>query len=113
MEDIFLSIRNEDKFNEEAKKLILEKFGKRGERAINGLEEDKIKKYNDFWIVIGEKDHIVINKCFCDCEDYLYNISSREGSEKYCWHSIAVKLADIFNMYSKINEFYFKYMNLH
>ncbi|WGI17317.1 SWIM zinc finger family protein [Methanonatronarchaeum sp. AMET-Sl] len=85
---------------------VIEIHGKRGEKAVKGVKKDCVKKYRDFWVVVGSEDHVVINDAFCDCEDYLYEVSSRNSDIEYCWHAIAVKLAKKTGLYSEVDVWY-------
>lgn len=93
-------------------KEILEKYGERGRKAIKGINENRVKKYLDFWVVVGEKEHIVINNRFCDCEDYLFNVSSQDPEANLCWHAIAVRLAIEFGEFDEIKAWYLDYQEL-
>ncbi|PTD94737.1 hypothetical protein C9439_00950 [archaeon SCG-AAA382B04] len=103
------SLEIEDK---DLKDIFQEKFGDRGKRAIEGVREKRVKKYLDFWVVVGDKEHIVINERFCDCEDYLYNVSSTEPESEFCWHSIAVRLAKFLDEFDQIGAWYLDYQEL-
>lgn len=107
---LFISFSDENL--EEYEEKFVNEFGDRGKKAIKGIKEEKVKKYKDFWIVVGEKDHIVINDSFCSCEDYLYNISSINPEAKFCWHTLAVKLAKALDEFDKIDAWYLDYQEI-
>jgi len=91
---------------------VVELYGKRGKKAVRGVRRDCVKKYRDFWVVVGSKDHIVINDSFCDCEDYLYEVSSVNSDVEYCWHAIAVRLAKMTGRYSEVDAWYHEIQDL-
>ncbi|WP_394334877.1 SWIM zinc finger family protein [Methanonatronarchaeum thermophilum] len=87
-------------------------YGKRGEKAVQGVRKNSVKKYRDFWVVVGSQDHIVINESFCDCEDYLYEVSSIKSDIDYCWHALAVKIAKKTGIYNEIDAWYHEIKDL-
>lgn len=105
------SLENEKNWSK-IKKDLIKKFGDRGQKAVEGVRKNRVKKYKDFWVVVGDKEHIVINERFCDCEDYLYNISSKNPEAKYCWHALAVKLAKIKEEFNEVKDWYQRYRKL-
>ncbi len=105
----FLHEIDGDDENEKIRERVVEKFGGRGKKAIKGVEERRVKKYKDFWVVVGEKEHIVVNHRFCSCEDYLYNVSSVAPEASLCWHSIATKLAEFLDLFDEISDWYLDY----
>ncbi len=94
----------------EVESMILSRYGNRGLRAIRGVQKNRIKKYQDLWVVVGDEEYVVINERFCTCSDYLYEISSRGEGPELCWHAIAVKIAMRTEAYSGFEEWYYKYL---
>ncbi len=93
-----------EKYNElgyDLLKFLSKNFGKRGGKAFFYLKNDKIIKYNDFFVVQGKEDYIV-DFDFCTCYDFLFNLKC----QKPCAHLIAVKLAEKFKKYKKVNKYY-------
>jgi predicted nucleic acid-binding Zn finger protein len=86
-------------------KKLLFAYGKRGEKAFLYLKEDRVKKYRDFFIVVGEEDYIVEDN-FCTCNDFQINLKGR----KPCSHIIALKIARIMGRYRKYNRYYVDYL---
>jgi predicted nucleic acid-binding Zn finger protein len=86
-------------------KKLLFKYGKRGEKAFIYLKEDRIKKYLDFFVVVGENEYIVEDD-FCTCRDFQINLKGR----KPCAHILAVKIAKVTGGYRKYNKYYIDYM---
>ncbi|RLI78244.1 hypothetical protein DRP07_11280 [Archaeoglobales archaeon] len=86
-------------------KSLLLTFGKRGEKAFNYLKEDRIKKYLDFFVVVGEEEYIVEDE-FCTCNDFQINLKGRAP----CAHIIALKISKMLKHYKKFNLYYVDYM---
>ena len=57
-------------------KSLLLTFGKRGEKAFNYLKEDRIKKYLDFFVIVGDEEYIV-EENFCTCNDFQINLKGK------------------------------------
>ncbi|MCS7118662.1 MAG: SWIM zinc finger family protein [Archaeoglobaceae archaeon] len=76
-------------------------YGKRGEKAFLYLFQRRVKKYLDFFIVVGRNEYIV-EDFFCTCPDFQLNLRSREP----CAHIIAVEVAKILKFYDEINTYY-------
>ncbi|AGK61025.1 putative metal-binding protein [Archaeoglobus sulfaticallidus PM70-1] len=86
------------------KKLLFE-YGKRGEKAFIYLKEDRVKKYRDFFIVVGENEYIV-EENFCTCEDFQINLKGK----KPCSHIIAMLIARKIGHYRKFDKYYTDYL---
>ena len=88
-------------------KSLLLSYGKRGEKAYNYLKEDRIKRYLDFFVIVGEEEYVVEDD-FCTCNDFQINLKERAP----CAHIIALKLAKLLNHYKKFDLYYVDYMEL-
>jgi predicted nucleic acid-binding Zn finger protein len=71
---------------------ILSLHGSRGRKAIEAVGERRVKRYEDFTVVVGHKDEYVIEADGCDCADATYNLDTADP-EELCWHAIAVRIA--------------------
>ena len=85
-------------------KTLLLNFGKRGDKAFEYLKERRVKKYRDFFVVVGKEEYIV-EENFCTCADFLVNLKGRSP----CAHIIAVEVAKITGMYDNIDAYYVDY----
>ena len=65
---------------------IRDTYGRRGERALLALDEKRVKKYLDFYVVESGTREYVVEDDICTCGDFLFR-----GRE--CWHILAVRLA--------------------
>lgn len=84
----------------------------RARRAVQGIREDRVKRYRDLWVVVGNEEEYVVEGRFCSCPDYFYNVSARDPSAERCWHSIAVELAREGGNYDVVDEYYHHYMEV-
>ncbi len=80
---------------------LLLNYGKRGEKAFFYLREKRVKKYRDFFVVVGTNEYVVEGN-FCTCMDFQFNLKAK----KPCAHIIAVKLARIMKMYDSYDVYY-------
>lgn len=83
---------------------LLINFGKRGEKAFEYLKNKRVKKYRDFFVVVGKEEYVV-EEDSCTCPDFLVNL---KGS-KPCGHIIAVKVARITGNYDVVDAYYVDY----
>ncbi len=86
---------------------LLEKFGKRGDKAFFYVRERRVKKYRDFFVVVGNEEYIVDEK-FCTCRDFQINLRAK----KPCSHIIAVEIAKNLGKYDKIDKYYIDFTSI-
>jgi predicted nucleic acid-binding Zn finger protein len=99
---------NQGKLSYELYKSLLLNYGKRGEKAFFYVKENRIKKYKDFFVVIGEEEYIV-EESFCTCKDFQINLRTRMP----CAHILAVKIAKEMKLYDKLETYYVDYLIEH
>lgn len=98
---ILLKVRK--KIDEEIKDLFEDIYKEKGKKAIDAINSKRVKRYNDFYVVVGiEEEHIIVED-YCNCKDFFFN-ASRKG--EYCWHILAVKIAEITGNYDKVDIWY-------
>ncbi len=88
-------------------KSLLLAYGKRGEKAFNYLKEDRVKKYLDFFVIVGEEEYVVEDE-FCTCNDFQINLKGRAP----CAHILALKLSKLLGHYKEFDLYYIDYMDL-
>ena len=71
---------------------LLQKNGIRGQKALEAIQEDRVKQYRDFTVVVGYDDEYIVEDGMCTCKGSEYNIKS--DTNKKCWHLLAVDLAE-------------------
>lgn len=108
-ESIWQALRDVGHLTPEIERAIIERYGARGERAIKAVKVDRVKRYKDFWVVVGHLDEYIVNEQYCACKDYAYRISRTGG---LCWHAIAVRIAEITGQYESYDEYYYEIAGL-
>jgi predicted nucleic acid-binding Zn finger protein len=103
-EEVLRAINN-CKLNYGLYKSLLLSYGKRGEKAFFYLKEGRIKKYRDFFVVVGEEEYLV-EESYCSCKDFQINLKAR----KPCSHIIAVKVAREMGIYDSIDVYYIDFI---
>ncbi len=74
-------------------------FGNRGKKALAALDNGKIKKYLDFFVVAGRTSEYVVDEDFCTCGDFMFR-------NRTCWHLLAVRIAQETKLYERIDSWY-------
>lgn len=85
---LFSRIQDEGRLTSSLREEIIRIFGDRGAKALRAIDEHRIKKYRDFWVVVGTSDEYIVEDEFCTCPVYFF----RGGG---CWHVLAVKIASL------------------
>lgn len=78
---------------------ILLNCGERGRKALKAIDENRVKKYRDFYVVVGSSNEYIVDEDFCTCQDFVF----RGGR---CWHILAVEIADRVGGYEEIDSWY-------
>jgi predicted nucleic acid-binding Zn finger protein len=89
---------------------LYEIFGQRFTKALEALEENRVKKYvfkpsgRIVWIVVGkERDYLIMPEAeFCSCDDFYFRVLDK--GVHLCYHLIAQKLTNILEWYESIEE---------
>lgn len=99
LDEVFSRLREEKVLSEELRREILRIFGDRGRKALNAIDEQRVRRYRDFFVVAGSSDEYVVDEEFCTCRDSIY----RKGR---CWHEIAVRIAAATGLYGVVDLWY-------
>jgi predicted nucleic acid-binding Zn finger protein len=99
MTDPWKILETEKKLTPEIRRLIEELYGQRGVKALEIVDEGRVKKYLDFFVVVGSSDEYIVEEEFCTCSDALY----RRGE---CSHVIAVRIAAITGQFEEFPLWY-------
>ena len=67
-------------------------FGTRGKKALAAIDDGKVVKYLDFFVVDGRTSRYIVEDDFCTCSDFLYR-------GRTCWHLLAVRIAEVSGRY--------------
>jgi len=103
-EDILREIKGKELGHGLYESLLL-RYGKRGEKAFIILKENRVKRYRDFFVVVGGEEYIV-EETHCSCKDFQINLRQT----KPCAHIIAIKIAKKTGLYDRIDLFYLDFL---
>lgn len=78
---------------------IREQFGSRGTKALAAIDDGKVVKYLDFFVVEGRTSRYIVEDDFCTCSDFLYR-------GRTCWHLLAVRIAQASGSYRSVDTWY-------
>lgn len=73
----------------------------RGKKALEICEQDRVKRYRDFFVVVGNTDEYVVEDEFCSCDDFLH----RGGR---CAHILAVRIARATGRFELVDLWYYE-----
>jgi len=113
LEDICKAVKTEGKISDPHVSQLTEAFGQRVNKALEALNEGRIKKYvfqpsgRVVWIVVGKKrDYLVMPAIdYCSCYDFYFQFDHGH----VCYHIIAQKLAEAtgtFDQFDDDDQFY-------
>ncbi|MDH7594064.1 MAG: SWIM zinc finger family protein [Methanomicrobiales archaeon] len=100
MKDLWAELGRERGITEGFIGALLQSYGERGRKALKAIEESRVKRYLDFFVVVGRGDEYVVDDDFCSCDDFLYR-----GRE--CSHIIAVRIALLTGEYEEYRLWYY------
>ena len=98
------------RLDEEDLKKLTEVFGDRLTRALEAVEERRVKRYifnprnRNVWIVVGKiRDYLIMPAAdYCTCDDFYFRVM--DNQIHLCYHLIAQKLADALESYDTVEE---------
>lgn len=99
MSDLWQRLADTHGLDDELRAEIEAELGPRGKKALAALDAGKVKKYNDFFVVIGRTDDYVVDEDFCTCRDFMYR-------GRTCWHLIAVRIAIATGQFERVDGWY-------
>jgi predicted nucleic acid-binding Zn finger protein len=100
MTDPWKILHKERRLTPEVRRLIGERYGQRGVKALEIVDEGRVKRYLDFFVVVGSSDEYVVEDEFCTCSDALF----RRGGE--CAHVLAVRIGILTGRYEEFPLWY-------
>lgn len=81
-------LEKERNLSDAARECILAEFGSRGKKALEAVDERRVKRYLDFVVVVGQSGEYVVEEEFCACSDALFR-------GRGCWHVLAARIAGL------------------
>ena len=100
MNTIWDEIRCSRSLTPERRIALIQHYGERGNKALKVVEDRRVKKYCDFFVVVGHNDEYVVDEEFCTCNDFLFR-----GRE--CIHLLAVRVACATGCYERYDTWYY------
>ena len=100
MTDPWKILEKEKRLSPEIRRLIDERYGQRGVKALEIVDQGRVKRYLDFFVVIGTSGEHVVEDEFCSCDDALFR---RRGE---CAHVLAVRIATITGQFEEFALWY-------
>ena len=86
-------------------KALLLSYGKRGEKAFFYVKDGRVKKYRDFFVVVGREEYLV-DEDFCTCKDFQLRLKGKRP----CAHILAVIIAKRLKVYDEIDAYYVDFL---
>ena len=99
MSDLWQHLSEKKVLDEVLRLEIEETFGHRGKKALNALDDGRIKKYLDFFVVQGRTADYIVEDDFCTCSDFMFR-------GRTCWHLLAVRIARETNTFRSIDTWF-------
>ncbi len=99
VEAIICRLREEGMLTPAIRQEITGVFGDRGRKALAAIDEKRVKKYRDFFVVVGTTGEYIVEEDFCSCRDFIF----RKGR---CWHVLAVAIASLTGNYEVYDLWY-------
>ena len=99
MSDLWQRLSEKKVLDEALRLEIEESFGNRGKKALTALDDERIKKYLDFFVVQGRTADYIVEDDFCTCSDFMFR-------GRTCWHLLAVRIARETNTFRSIDTWY-------
>ncbi|MFA7562427.1 MAG: SWIM zinc finger family protein [Methanoculleus sp.] len=99
MSGLWQKIERDRALTEEFRTYIERVYGERGKKALEAVDSGQVKRYLDFFVVVGRNDEYIIEGDFCTCSDFLFR-----GRE--CWHILAVRIAERTGSYESYDLWY-------
>ena len=87
--------------DERMRKHISGYYQHRGEKALEIVDHDRVKRYRDFFVVVGESGEYVVEGNYCSCESFLHR-------GNVCAHVLAVYIARATGRYELIDLWYYQ-----
>jgi predicted nucleic acid-binding Zn finger protein len=83
---------------------IMTYYKARGKKALEIVDQNRVKRYRDFFVVTGDTARYIVEDEYCSCSDFLH----RGGN---CAHILAVKIARAVGGYSLEDTWYYENMD--
>jgi predicted nucleic acid-binding Zn finger protein len=99
MSEIWQRLNRKKALDEALRNEIEETFGLRGRKALAAIDDHRVKKYLDFFVVSGSTGEYVVAENVCTCRDFAFR-------NRPCWHLLAVQIAEATGMFEFIDAWF-------
>ena len=99
MSDIWQRLEERKALDPDLRAALEAEFGPRGKKALAAIDDGKIKKYLDFFVVAGRTADYIVDEDFCTCRDFMYR-------GRTCWHLLAVRIAQLTGTFVPVERWY-------
>jgi len=99
MSDIWQNVERDEAPTPDFRACVEQAYGERGRKALMAVDAGQVKRYLDFFVVVGHSDEYIVEDDFCTCSDFLFR-----GRE--CWHILAVRIAERTGRYESYDLWY-------
>lgn len=93
--NLFEKLKSARDLDEDLENEIIDVYGSRGERAIEVIKSDRVRKEGDSWFVKGREEEYEIVKSYCSCYDYVLNIATGKADVDMCYHALAKNIREL------------------
>lgn len=94
-------LNNTNVLDEWTRSQICDHYRHRGVKALDIVDQDRVKRYRDFFVVVGETGEYVVEGNYCSCDDFLHRAN-------LCSHILAVFIARAIGRYKLIDLWYYQ-----
>lgn len=87
--------------DDQMREKIIIQYQNRGRKALDIIDQNRVKRYRDFFVVVGETGEYVVEDEYCSCEDFLRR-------NLLCSHILAVFIARATGRYEMVDLWYYQ-----
>lgn len=95
----FQVLKSEGVLSLKVREAFVSAYGKRGADAFDAVAAHRVKKYRDYFVVVGNHDEYSVEDGVCTCPAALHNHE--------CWHTLAVRIAMVSGVYDVYDAWYY------
>lgn len=95
----FQVLRSEGGLTPKVREAFCERYGKRGADAFDAAAAHSVKRYRDYFVVVGNHDEYCVEDGICSCPAALH--------DRECWHTLAVDIAVEAGVCDVIDSWYY------
>lgn len=97
--DLWQRLAEQKNLNDDLRREIETVFGTKGKKALAAIDDGKVLKYLDFFVVEGRTARYIVEDEFCTCRDFMFR-------GRACWHLLAVRIALATSTFVPVDRWY-------